>query len=61
MTARPKAIAAQQRGNVVAERQFTAIYRRGGQAVGCLAVNQPGPFIAWRKRLAGRPAWDEAI
>ncbi len=35
------------------DRDFLAVYRRGGVPIGVLALGQPRSFMRWRKRLAG--------
>jgi NADPH-dependent 2,4-dienoyl-CoA reductase/sulfur reductase-like enzyme len=41
----------------LADRQFTALYRRGDRLVACLAVNQPRALIKYRKLIAGGALW----
>lgn len=38
-----------------AERSFLAVYRRAGEPVAVLGMNQPRPFTRWRRALAASP------
>jgi NADPH-dependent 2,4-dienoyl-CoA reductase/sulfur reductase-like enzyme len=40
---------------------FTAIYRRGDRIVGALTVDRPREIMKFRKRIADRGTWDEAV
>jgi NADPH-dependent 2,4-dienoyl-CoA reductase/sulfur reductase-like enzyme len=42
----------------LADRQLTALFRRGDRLVACLAVNQPRAVIKYRKLLAAGASWD---
>lgn len=44
-----------------AERRFVALYRRADSLAACLAMNHPRGFIKFRKLLAAKPRWDEAL
>ncbi|NEA61402.1 FAD-dependent oxidoreductase [Streptomyces sp. SID12488] len=39
----------------VGERNVLAVYRRGGEPVGVLGMNQPRLFVRWRKQLSAVP------
>jgi NADPH-dependent 2,4-dienoyl-CoA reductase/sulfur reductase-like enzyme len=41
----------------LADRRFTALYRRGERLVACLTVNQPAALIKYKKLLAGNALW----
>jgi NADPH-dependent 2,4-dienoyl-CoA reductase/sulfur reductase-like enzyme len=43
------------------ERRFVALYGRGGQVVGALAMNWPAQAVRWRARIADGVDWDDAI
>jgi NADPH-dependent 2,4-dienoyl-CoA reductase/sulfur reductase-like enzyme len=45
----------------LADRQLTALYRRGDRMVACLAVNQPRALIKYRKLLAAGASWEAAL
>ena len=45
----------------LADRQLTALYRRGDRVVACLAVNQPRALIKYRKLLAAGISWEAAL
>ena len=45
----------------LADRQFTALFRRGDRLMACLAVNQPRALINYRKLLAAGASWDAAL
>jgi NADPH-dependent 2,4-dienoyl-CoA reductase/sulfur reductase-like enzyme len=45
----------------VADRQFTALYRRGERLCACLAINQPRALAKYRRLLASHAAWADAI
>ena len=45
----------------LADRQLTALYRRGDRLMACLALNQPRALIKYRKLLAARASWDAAL
>ncbi|SDJ11394.1 Reductase C-terminal [Actinokineospora alba] len=40
---------------------FTALYRRGDRIVGALTVDRPREVMKFRKRIAGRGDWSEAL
>ena len=43
------------------DRRFVAIYGRGGRIVAALAVGRPRLLMAYRRLIAERTAWDEAL
>ena len=45
----------------LADRRLTALFRSGDRLVGCLAVNQPGAIVKYRKLLSGGVTWDAAL
>ena len=45
----------------LADRRLTALFRSGDRLVGCLAVNQPGSIVRYRKLLSGGATWDAAL
>ena len=45
----------------LADRRLTALFRRGDRLVACLAVNQPGALIKYRKLLAAGASWHAAL
>jgi NADPH-dependent 2,4-dienoyl-CoA reductase/sulfur reductase-like enzyme len=45
----------------LADRQFTALFRRGDRLMACLAVNQPRALINYRKQLAAGASWEDAL
>ena len=45
----------------LADRRLTALFRSGDRLVGCLAVNQPGAIVKYRKLLSGGATWDAAL
>ena len=45
----------------LADRQLTALYRRGDRVVACLAVNQPRALMKYRKLLAAGASWAAAL
>jgi NADPH-dependent 2,4-dienoyl-CoA reductase/sulfur reductase-like enzyme len=45
----------------VAERRFVALYGRGGRLVGALALGRPRLLMAYRRLIAARASWDEAL
>ena len=45
----------------VAERKFTVLYGRAGLLSGVLAFNRPRDVIKYRRLLADRPTWDDAL
>ncbi|MGH9237580.1 MAG: NAD(P)/FAD-dependent oxidoreductase [Vicinamibacterales bacterium] len=45
----------------LADRQLTALFRRGDRVVACLAVNQPRALIKYRRLLAACASWDAAV
>jgi len=48
-------------GGSLADRQLTALYRRGDRVVACLAVNQPRALVTYRKLLARGALWEAAL
>jgi NADPH-dependent 2,4-dienoyl-CoA reductase/sulfur reductase-like enzyme len=45
----------------LADRRFTALYRRGDRLAACLAVSQPRALITYRKLLAAGASWRDAL
>ena len=45
----------------VDERKFVALYGRAGRLVGVLAFNRPRALIQYKKLIAERASWEEAI
>ena len=45
----------------ISERKFTALYGRAGRLSGVLAFNTPRDVIKYRRMLATRPSWDDAL
>jgi NADPH-dependent 2,4-dienoyl-CoA reductase/sulfur reductase-like enzyme len=45
----------------LADRRFTALYRRGDRLVACVAVNEPRAVIRYRKLLTAGIGWDAAL
>ena len=45
----------------VHERKFTVLYGRAGRLSGVLAFNRPRDVIAYRRMLADRPNWNDAL
>jgi NADPH-dependent 2,4-dienoyl-CoA reductase/sulfur reductase-like enzyme len=45
----------------VAERRFTALYRREDRLTACVTVNQPRTLIKVRRLLASHTSWETAI
>ena len=45
----------------VADRKFTVLYARSGRLSGVLAFNRPRDVIKYRRLLADRPTWDDAL
>ncbi len=45
----------------VHERKFTVLYGRAGRLSGVLAFNRPRDVIAYRRMLADRPSWNDAL
>jgi NADPH-dependent 2,4-dienoyl-CoA reductase/sulfur reductase-like enzyme len=45
----------------LADRQMTALFRRGDRLMACLAVNQPRALIKYRKLLTAGTSWDAAL
>ncbi|PPJ25553.1 NAD(P)/FAD-dependent oxidoreductase [Nocardia nova] len=43
------------------EDKLLALYRRGDIVVGALTVNRPSLIMKFRRMIAGRTAWDEAV
>ncbi|XVV00298.1 hypothetical protein ACQPW3_22915 [Actinosynnema sp. CA-248983] len=39
----------------------TALYRRAGRPVGALTVDRPGEVMKYRRRIADRGDWAEAV
>ncbi|MBE1579559.1 Reductase C-terminal [Amycolatopsis marina] len=46
---------------VPAEAGFTALYRRGDRIVGALTVDRPREIMKYRRRIAARGSWAEAV
>ncbi|WP_134665255.1 MULTISPECIES: NAD(P)/FAD-dependent oxidoreductase [unclassified Amycolatopsis] len=46
---------------VPAEHGFTALYRRGDRLVGAFTVDRPRDIMKYRKRIAARAPWSEAV
>jgi NADPH-dependent 2,4-dienoyl-CoA reductase/sulfur reductase-like enzyme len=44
----------------LADRQLTALFRRGDRLAACLAVNQPRALVTYRKLLAAGASWESA-
>lgn len=40
---------------------FTALYRAGGRIIGCLAVDMRAEVMKYRRLIARRASWDEAL
>ena len=45
----------------IAERKFTVLFGRAGRLSGVLAFNRPRDVIKYRRLLADRPSWDDAL
>jgi 3-phenylpropionate/trans-cinnamate dioxygenase ferredoxin reductase subunit len=45
----------------LAERQFVALFGRGGRIVGALGVNRPRNVMQYRRMIAERGSWDDAL
>ena len=45
----------------VAERRFVAIYGRAGRLVGALALSRPRLLVAYRRLIAERASWEDAL
>jgi hypothetical protein len=45
----------------VDERKFVALYGRAGRLVGALGMSLPKQLMPWRKPLATRMSWDDAL
>jgi NADPH-dependent 2,4-dienoyl-CoA reductase/sulfur reductase-like enzyme len=45
----------------VAERRFVALYGRAGRLVGALALGRPRLLMLYRRLIADRASWDEAL
>lgn len=58
--ARPDDRVAVVRGSV-AERKFVAVYGRDGRVVGCLGFSMPRWVMQYRRLIAERATWDEAL
>jgi NADPH-dependent 2,4-dienoyl-CoA reductase/sulfur reductase-like enzyme len=43
------------------EQGFTALYRRGDRIVGAFTVDRPRDIMKYRKRIAARAPWSEAL
>lgn len=43
------------------DRRFVAIYGRGGRIVAALAIGRPRLLMAYRRLIAGRTTWDDAL
>ncbi|GAA3852679.1 oxidoreductase C-terminal domain-containing protein [Prauserella oleivorans] len=46
---------------VPAEAGFTALYRRGDRIVGAFTVDRPREIMKYRRRVAARGSWAEAV
>ncbi|GAA1965679.1 NAD(P)/FAD-dependent oxidoreductase [Amycolatopsis minnesotensis] len=46
---------------VPAEAGFTALYRRDDRIVGALTVDRPRDIMKYRRRIAGRAPWQDAL
>jgi NADPH-dependent 2,4-dienoyl-CoA reductase/sulfur reductase-like enzyme len=45
----------------VEDRKFTAIYGRNGRIVGCLGFTMPRKVMQYRRMIAARASWDDAL
>jgi NADPH-dependent 2,4-dienoyl-CoA reductase/sulfur reductase-like enzyme len=45
----------------VAERRFVALYGRAGRVVGALAIGRPRLLMAYRRLIADRASWEDAL
>jgi NADPH-dependent 2,4-dienoyl-CoA reductase/sulfur reductase-like enzyme len=45
----------------VEDRQFVALYGRGGRVVGALGMNRPRPIMEYRRLIAEGLSWKEAV
>ena len=45
----------------LAERQFVALFGRGGRIVGALGFNRPAQVMQYRRLIAERASWDDAL
>ena len=45
----------------VAERRFVALYGRAGRLVGALAISRPRLLMAYRRLIAERASWEDAL
>ena len=45
----------------VAERRFVALYGRAGRLVGALALSRPRLLTVYRRLIAERASWDDAL
>ena len=45
----------------VEERKFVALYGREGRLVGALGMSMPKLLMPYRKPLAARMSWDDAL
>jgi NADPH-dependent 2,4-dienoyl-CoA reductase/sulfur reductase-like enzyme len=45
----------------VEERQFVALYGRGGRLVGALGMNRPRPIMQFRSKILQRISWEDAL
>jgi NADPH-dependent 2,4-dienoyl-CoA reductase/sulfur reductase-like enzyme len=45
----------------VAERRFVALYGRAGRLVGALALSRPRLLMAYRRLIADRASWEDAL
>ena len=45
----------------IPERKFTVLFGRAGRLSGVLAFNRPRDVIKYRRLLADRPSWDDAL
>jgi NADPH-dependent 2,4-dienoyl-CoA reductase/sulfur reductase-like enzyme len=45
----------------VEDRKFVALYGRNGRLVGALGMSMPKQLMPWRKPLAARMSWDDAL
>jgi len=45
----------------LADRQFVALFGRGGRIVGALGFNRPRQVMQYRRMIAERASWDDAL
>ena len=41
--------------------RLLALYRRGDRLVGCLTVDRPGQIMKYRRLIAERESWNDAL